>query len=296
MANSDKVLENKKIAVREGLVSLVGNVFLFIAKIWIGIVTGSIALIVDAWHTLSDSFSSLIIIFGAFYSSKPADKEHPYGHGRIESVITIIIGVLLGVIAFTFFTDSISILSDKKSVQFGLWAIIITSASVIVKEAMAQYAFWCARVTGNKSLKADGWHHRSDAISSVMILVGIFFGKYFWWIDGVLGLLISALMFYTAFELIREAVNPLLGQAPDEKFIDDINSVCSKVTDFNLGVHNLHLHDYGIHKEVVFHIYLPGDLTLNQSHSLVDNLEKALDNDLGIRVTIHTDPVSVRGL
>lgn len=295
MVGNTKILRNRKLAVREGLISLVGNIFLFIAKIWIGLVTGSIALIVDAWHTLSDSFSSLIIIFGAFYSSKPADKEHPYGHGRIESVITIVIGVLLGVIAFSFFTDSIQILSKRESVQFGLWAIIITSISVIVKEAMAQYAFWCARVTGNKSLKADGWHHRSDSVSSVMILVGIFFGKYFWWIDGVLGLLISALMFYTAFELIREAVNPLLGQAPDDNFIADINTVSLKVTDYDLGVHNVHIHDYGVHKEVAFHIYLPGDLTLDESHTLVDNLEKALDADLGIRVTIHTDPESVRG-
>lgn len=201
---------NKKIAYLQGWISIIVNGLLFILKYWAGFVTGSLALMADAWHTLSDSLSSIIVVIGTKISNKPPDKEHPFGHGRAELIAAIIIGVILGLIGFEFARDSIARLANHGSVVFGKFAIWVTVISIVVNECLAQFSFWAGRTTGNPALKADGWHHRSDAISSLIILVGIFAGSYFWWIDGVLGLIVSLLIFYAAYEIIKEGTDPLL--------------------------------------------------------------------------------------
>ena len=177
---------NKKnrLAYIEGWLSIFTNIILFGLKYWAGIVTGSVAIIADAWHTLSDSISSVIVLIGIKISDKPADKEHPFGHGRAELIASMIIGVLLAIIAFNFVLESIEKLKDHESVVYGKLAIIVTIVSILSKEMLAQYAFWAGRKIKSPILKADGWHHRSDAISSILILIGIFIGKYFWWVDG----------------------------------------------------------------------------------------------------------------
>ena len=123
----------------------------------------------DSWHTLSDSVSSMIVLIATRISNKPPDNEHPFGHGRAELIAAIIIGVILGLIGFEFAKDSLARLVNHQSVVFGKFAIWVTVASVIVKESLAQFSFWTYRQTGNSTLKADGWHHRSDAISSSVI-------------------------------------------------------------------------------------------------------------------------------
>ncbi|MDR0494319.1 MAG: cation diffusion facilitator family transporter, partial [Treponema sp.] len=147
----------------EGTVAIILNTALFIVKMWAALVSGSIALAADAWHTLSDSLSSVVVVIAAKLSSKKADKEHPFGHGRWEQISSLFIAVILGIIAYEFLKDSITQFKEKKDVEYGLLAIIVTIISIVAKEALAQYAFYIVRKTGNSSVKADGWHHRSDA-------------------------------------------------------------------------------------------------------------------------------------
>ena len=154
---------NKYIS-REGWLSIIGNIFLFVLKYWAGIVTGSIALIADAWHTLSDSVSSVIVLIGGKISQKPADEEHPFGHGRAEHIAAIIIGVLLAIVAFDFIVSSIEKFGTHEKTVFGTIAWIVTIVSILVKEGMAQYAFWAAKKANSSILRADGWHHRTDAL------------------------------------------------------------------------------------------------------------------------------------
>lgn len=161
---------NNKLGYREGVVSVVLNLLLFVLKYYAGIVSASVALIADAWHTLSDSLTSLVVIFGIRMSSRKPDKEHPFGHGRWEQISAIIIAILLAVVGLEFVKDSIGRLSSREAADFGWWAYGATLVSIIVKEGLAQYAFRIARITGNASVKADGWHHRSDALSSLMVL------------------------------------------------------------------------------------------------------------------------------
>lgn len=175
-------MEKTRAGYLEGIVSVIVNSILFALKFWAGVVTGSIALTADAWHTLSDSLSSIVVIVAVKLSSKKPDAKHPFGHGRWEQVAALFIAFLLGVIAFDFLKDSFTQFKNHESTEFGTIAIVVTIISIIVKEALAQYAFYIGRKTENVSIKADGWHHRTDALSSVVVLVGILFAKQFWWL------------------------------------------------------------------------------------------------------------------
>jgi len=288
--DTNQHLNKKKLVYQQGWISILINGLLFASKYWVGIITGSVALMADAWHSLSDSLTSLIVIFGAKISSKPPDKEHPFGHGRAELIASIIIGVILGLVGFEFAKESISKLVNKEGVEYGMGAVWVTAISIIVNELLAQYAFLIGRKTGNPSLKADGWHHRSDALSSIIILVGIFFANYFWWIDGVLGFIVSLLLFRAAYDIIKEGTNPLLGEIPDKELLANLNRIATESSGMDTHLHHVHVHRYGEHVELTMHIKLPKETTLENAHAIADNIEMEILNRLHIDATIHMEP------
>ena len=287
----NKKPENKNYTLIEGWLSVVANILLFVLKYWAGITTGSVALIADAWHTLTDSISSVVVIVSSKISKMPADEEHPFGHGRADLVSSVIIGFFLTVIGFEFITRSISQLKGGEQVVFGTVAIVVTVISIFVKEILAQYAFWAGRREDSPLLKADGWHHRTDALSSVVVLVGILLGKYFWWVDGVLGLVIAIMIFYAAYEILRDSINRLLGEIPSDNIIQSI----TKITfDLNLDVcpHHFHMHKYGNHIEMTFHILMSPDISLEEAHDKANLIEYAIREKLNIEATIHMEPTN----
>ena len=285
------VKDSNKLSYSEGWISIVVNVGLFALKYWAGIVTDSIAITADAWHTLSDSLTSVIVIIGVKISTKPADKEHPFGHGRAEWVASIIIGILLTLIAFNFFSESIQRLRSHESVQYGAIAIIVTVVSILMKEALAQYAIWAGKKTDSKAVKADAWHHRSDAVSSLIILIGIFFNRFFWWIDGILGIIVALLILYAAFDILKDSVSPILGKQPDEELVKQIKKLCLERTGEEVHAHHFHIHDYGGHAELTFHIRLNQEMTLEEAHDIATRIENSIKINLDIETTIHIDPV-----
>lgn len=141
---------------QEGIISIIVNVLLFALKYWAGVVSGSVGLMADAWHSVSDSVSSLIVIAGVKLSSKKPDKKHPYGHERWEQIASIFIAFFLVLIAFDFLKESIQQFKDQERADFGLVAIIVTIVAILAKEGMVQYAFYLARKLDNSSVKADG--------------------------------------------------------------------------------------------------------------------------------------------
>ena len=285
---------NQKLAEREGWISIFGNIALFVLKMWAGLVSGSIAIIADAWHTLSDSLTSIVVLVGIRVSARPADKEHPFGHGRAELIAAMIIGVLLSVVAFNFVIEGVQRLRTREAANYGMFAIIATIISIVVKEAMAQYAFWIAKKTGARSVRADAWHHRSDAISSVVILAGIFLGRHIWWIDGFLGLIVAALIFYAAYDILRDAVQLMMGEVPDKELIEYIEAACKKESTLSMRPHHIHLHRYGDHIEMTMHIKLPDDMTLLDAHEIASRVEDRLLEEKGIASTIHMEPEKFR--
>ncbi|MDR2499739.1 MAG: cation diffusion facilitator family transporter [Treponema sp.] len=285
-------MDKAKAGYLEGIVSIGVNSALFAVKLWAGVVTGSIALTADAWHTLSDSVSSIIVVLAVKLASKKADKEHPFGHGRWEQIASLFIAFFLGIIAFEFFSNSLgNFLRRVPAPRFGAAALVVTSASIVIKEALAQYAFYIARKTGGASVKADGWHHRTDALSSLAVLSGMAFARRFWWIDSALGLVIALMLFYATYEIIKEGIAKLLGEEPGQELIDKINAAVKTVYAGDARPHHFHIHNYVVHKELTLHIRLNKDLTIETGHRIATDIETIIQEQFGMIATVHTEPL-----
>ena len=285
--------QHSKLGYREGLVYVILNLLLFVLKYYAGIASASLALIADAWHTLSDSLTSLVVILGIKLSSKKPDKEHPFGHGRWEQISALIIAILLALVGVEFMKDAIAKLRGHEAADFGWLAYLATVASIVLKEGLARYAFYIARKTGNAAVKADGWHHRSDALSSLMVLAGLFLSPYFWWIDSVLGMLISFMLFYAAYGIIREAVNKILGEEPSEEVIGKVEQIVKAEMGNVAYPHHYHIHHYGDHIEFTFHIKVPGEETVEEAHRKATLIEMQIKTELKIDATIHIEPLKM---
>ena len=285
--------QHSKLGYREGLVSVILNILLFVLKYYAGIASASLALIADDWHTLSDSLTSLVVILGIKLSSKKPDKEHPFGHGRWEQISALIIAILLALVGVEFMKDAIAKLRGHEAADFGWLAYLATVASIVLKEGLARYAFYIARKTGNAAVKADGWHHRSDALSSLMVLAGLFLSPYFWWIDSVLGMLISFMLFYAAYGIIREAVNKILGEEPSEEVIGKVEQIVKAEMGNVAYPHHYHIHHYGDHIEFTFHIKVPGEETVEEAHRKATLIEMQIKTELKIDATIHIEPLKM---
>lgn len=285
-------MDRIKASYTEGVVSIILNVLLFVLKLWAGIVTGSIALIADAWHTLSDSISSIIVVVGVKLASRKPDKKHPFGHGRWEQIAALAIAFMLAFIAYNFFVDSIARFRSHNIVKYGTIAIVVTVVSIILKEALAQYAFYVAKKSDSLSVKADGWHHRTDALSSVVVLAGIIFSEQFWWTDSVLGMIIALIIFYAAFKIAKEAVAKLLGEEPDKTLTDKITEAVKIAYGNDLHLHHFHIHNYVTHQELTFHIKLESSFTIEKGHQIATNIESIVYEQFGIIATIHIEPLN----
>jgi cation diffusion facilitator family transporter len=286
-------MDKKKAGYAEGIVSIIVNTVLFALKIWAGIVTGSIALTADAWHTLSDSLSSVVVLVGVKLSSKKPDDQHPFGHGRWEQIAALMIAFILAVIAWDFLKDSIIKFQDKTFTDFGTIAVVVTVISIVVKEALSQYAFYIGRKTDNVMVKADGWHHRSDALSSVVVLIGILIAGRFWWIDSVLGVAISVMLFYAAYRITKEAISILLGEKPDQELIDKITGLVESDYETKIYPHHFHIHNYVAHKELTFHIKLENNMSVMAGHTIATDIENKIFTRFGIIATVHIEPVDM---
>lgn len=274
------------------ILSLVVNLLLFALKYWVGLQTSSVAIIADAWHSLSDILTSVVVLIGFRIAAIPPDRKHPYGHGRAELIAALVVGMMLAVVAFNFLVESIHRLAIRQAASYSTLAIVVVAASVVIKEVMAQISIRAGVRTRSQSLIADGWHHRSDAFSSLIILLGILVAGRFWWTDGVLGMAVSALIFYATIEVLRGAMSPLLGEEPDEDLVVDIKEVASDMSSYDLQVHDMKLHEYGDHKELTLHIWLPADMRLADAHAIAHKLEMEIWKRLGVEATVHVDPLS----
>ncbi len=275
--------------------SIIANIVLFGFKFWVGSVIGSVAIVADAWHTLSDALSSSVVLAGVRTARKPADSEHPFGHGRAELIAAVVVGAFLGAVGFNIILDSIAQLRAAEGAVFGSAALAVCLASVAVKELLAQGSFFVARRAGSPAIRADGWHHRSDAVTSLLIIVGILFGGRYWWIDSVLGLVVALFLLYAAVNVIREGAAPLLGETPSRAFLAQMREIAARTSPRLGHVHHVHIHRYGDHTELTCHVRMEGSLSVEKAHAVVDEYESALRDELDVEPTVHVDPNRDRG-
>ncbi len=278
----------------EGVLSIIINTALFGVKIWVGNQSGSIAMVADAWHTLSDTLTSVVVIVGFWIMARKPDAKHPLGHGRAEAIASVVIAVLLGVVGVNFLIESVNRLRAHDSAAFSTIGLIVFAGSAVFKEALARFSVWAGRKTSSQSLMADGWHHRSDAIASALIVVGMLAtrlgGASIWWVDGAMGIAVALLILYATVDIFRASSSFLLGEAPDPKIEEAVRGIVTGVCRRDTDVHHLHVHDYGAHREITLHFRLPRSSSLDESHRMASLVEQSIREDLGYEATVHVEP------
>jgi cation diffusion facilitator family transporter len=275
-----------------GAVGIGTNLLLFIVKIIAGTLSNSIAITADAVNNLGDFASSLITLFGFKMASKPADREHPYGHARIEYISGLFVSILIFIVGFQFAQTSVGKIIHPQNTNFSLIAAGILALSILLK--LWQGAFY--RTVGKRihsdELLASAADSRSDVFSTLVVLTGAFITRFTGYnLDGYMGIAVAVLVMVTGYQLIRETSGPLLGEAPSTELVDDIYHTIREKEGI-LGVHDLTVHNYGPGRCFAsIHCEVPAEQNILISHDLIDNIEREFLTRKGIHLVIHMDPI-----
>ena len=254
------------------------NLFLLIFKFWAGIMGGSRAVMADAFHTLTDLSTDLAIIFGVKWWMRPPDKGHPYGHQRIEAVVTLFVGSVLGVVAVWLAVDGVMGLRRVDESSPKVIALVAALVSIVSKELMYRFTVSAGHRTNSRALLANAWHHRSDALSSVPVLVAVavamFFPKYAF-IDHVGELLVSGVILVAAYKIMRSALGELsdgTSSPEDQEAIEHVTRAIEGVRD----VHAIRSRRVGPGLHVDLHVLVDGDSTVRSGHEVATHVKHAL--------------------
>lgn len=277
------------------LLSILLNLILFGCKLLIGLILKSVSITADAFNNLSDSASSIINLIAFKFSIKPPDKEHPHGHGRYEYISSLIVSFLIIFVGFSFIKSSIEKILSKETTSFSWPLFSILIISIIMKILIGLINMRISKKINSQSLKATGIDALYDALITSVLSISILISKFTnFSLDGYAGLGISIFIIYSGISLIKETLNPLLGEAPDDKFVFEIKKNILKYPDI-LGVHDLIVHNYGPNRTIAsIHVEVPAHLSLVDVHVLIDKIEKDIEDDMGIHLVIHMDPIDVQ--
>ena len=286
---------NKKLYGKlSGIIGIGANIILCTAKLIIGLISGSIAIMADALNNLSDTGASVISLVTLRLSMKPADKEHPFGHARIEYVSSLIISFLILLVGFEMISDSISSFFNGVNMpEFKLVTLIVLALAVVMKLVLGLVQKRIGNIIDSSTLKASATDSLLDSISTFAVLISSIIIHYtgFYYLDAIVGLAVSALIMVAGIRILNETKNSILGEAPVDDTVDSITEILKDYEDI-IGTHDLIVHNYGPgHTIVSFHAEVDGRGDIFLLHDTIDNVEKRLNEELGIMCTIHLDPI-----
>jgi len=184
-----------------------------------------------------------------------------------------------------------NLLHHVQAPHFSHFAVGVFAVSVLLKEGLAKFSLWAGRKINSQALIGDGWHHRSDAIASLLIVIGALFGQSLWWIDGVMGIGVALLILYAAYDVTKNSATVMMGEQVDGELDKKIREVVEEVAPGIKNVHHLHLHRYGSHREVTLHLHMPPDMTVRRAHDIASQIEQALRTTLSLEATVHMEPL-----
>lgn len=276
-----------------GIVGIALNALLFLVKFFVGLVTHSIAITADSFNNLTDTASSIITIVGFKLSNKPADEEHPFGHGRIEYLSALAVSFLIMLVGFQFIRESFNRILHPTEVHFLFLPFTLILASVIVKIWLSSFNKFIANSIGSKALKASSFDALADVIVSSITALSLLLSRWVSFpIDSYLGVVVSLFILYSGFSLTKDTLNPLLGEAPDPELVESIKAGILKY-DHISGVHDLVIHNYGPSRCMAsIHAEIPCDISVVTIHEIIDKAEKELSKELNIYLVIHMDPIN----
>lgn len=275
-----------------GAVGIVCNLLLCGFKFLAGIVTGSVAISADAVNNLSDASSSIITLLGFRMSAKPADAEHPYGHGRTEYLSGLAVSVMILLIGLELVKSSVEKIIHPAPIEAGVLPVVILSVSILVKLWMAAFNRKLGRLIASPALEATAADSRNDVISTGAVLIATLLQMAFrWQLDGWMGLAVALFILYSGWGLVKDAIAPLLGQAPDPELVAHILEVTREYPGV-LGIHDLIVHDYGPGRRFAsLHVEMDAAGDVLHSHDVIDQIERRFLEQDGLHVIIHYDPI-----
>ncbi|MCF0238518.1 MAG: cation transporter [Sphaerochaetaceae bacterium] len=290
---SDPVVRNRYATVA-GVIGIVSNLLLGVAKILIGYLSNSISIMADAANNISDCASCTLTIAGARLSARDPDSKHPYGYARYEYIFGFAIGILMFIMGVLFAKESFTKIFHPEEIELGLSVYITLGVAVLVKLfQMALYSDYGKKIS-SPALQASATETRNDIISTLGIIVAMvvlqFFGIN---IDGYVACGISVFVIFTSIETIKEEIEPIIGIKPTT---ERVKTITEKLLSYPvvLGIHDLVLHNYGIHNDfVTVHVEVDSSQNIVDIHDMIDNIEMDFKKEMGILLTIHMDPVLV---
>lgn len=280
--------------VLSSCVGILCNVLLFVVKLLIGFAMHSIAIMADAFNNLTDAASSIISFVGVKMASKPADQEHPFGHGRMEYISAFIVAFLVIQVGFTFLKSSFEKIIHPETISFELVPFLILVLSVLMKLWMAAFNRKLGKRIDSKVMLATSADSLGDvATTSVTILATLVYGVFGWNIDAYAGLAVSLLVIWAGIGIARETLEPLIGQPISPQLYKQISELVESF-DGIVGTHDLIVHNYGPNKSMAsIHAEVPRDVDIEHSHAVIDRAEKEVFDKMGVYLVIHMDPVEV---
>mgnify|MGYP001122776144 FL=1 len=277
-----------------GIVGILNNLFLFVIKFVIGTIVHSVSIQADGVNNLTDAGSNIISILSFHLSNKPADKDHPFGHERTETIASLFVGILILVLGFETAKESISKVIHPESIDFRLASVIILLVSIIVKFWMYTYNKKLSKTYDSSLLEATALDSISDVCGTTAVLVSTLLSPVLHFnLDGYMGIVVSGIILYGAYGLLRDMINSLIGEAPDPELVHNIVDMIMAHPAI-LGVHDMMLHNYGPNKIFASaHVEVDSSKDIFETHDHIDNIEREVKENMNIDLVLHMDPVKV---
>ena len=277
-----------------GIVGILNNLFLFVIKFLIGTIVHSVSIQADGVNNLTDAGSNIISILSFHLSNKPADKDHPFGHERTETIASLFVGILILVLGFETAKESISKVIHPGSIDFRIASVIILLISIMVKFWMYVYNKKLSKEYDSSLLEATALDSISDVCGTTAVLVSTLLSPVLHFnLDGYMGIVVSGIILYGAYGLLRDMINSLIGEAPDPELVHNIVDMIM-AHPVILGVHDMMLHNYGPNKIFASaHVEVDSSKDIFETHDHIDNIEREVKENMNIDLVLHMDPVKV---
>ena len=293
--NSNESERRVKYSVFAGTLGIICNLFLFAVKVGVGTAMSSIAIISDAFNNLSDTGSSMVSIIGVKLSAKEPDREHPFGHGRLEYISSLIVAFIIMLVGFELFKSSVTKIFNPEVVVLSPVLLVILSVTIPVKLWMYSYNKYVGKITGSGVILATAKDSINDVIATSAVILSAIIGKLinFPPLDGIVGTVVSLLILYSGLRIALDTIDILLGAPPEKELIEAIRSRVLEAEGV-VGVHDLIVHDYGPGRVLAsVHAEVPDDCNVVEIHEVIDLLEQKIDKELGVHIVVHMDPIAV---
>lgn len=290
--NIQDVHVRQNYGVLSGVLGIICNLLLFAIKSIAGLLSGAISIMADAFNNLSDAGSSVVTLIGFKLAGKPADKEHPFGHGRVEYLAGLFISAAIMLVGWQLGMTSFQKILHPEPLSYSLISVGILVVSIVMKLWMASYNRYLGNKIQSTTMKATAADSLSDCVATAAVLVSIGISYFFHWnVDGITGLIVSVFIFIAGINSMKDTIQPLLGQEPDPVFVKNIEDMVEQYEDI-IGVHDMIVHDYGPGRVMVsLHAEIPYDMDIMKAHDMIDELEMQIKKELCCDITIHMDPI-----